>query len=117
MLGVERGSKRLRSARRRLQDEQVLRRAHVEEKFPQGARERRERSRFLGGSSEWTVAFGGFYELQLAEIAREGSLGNAHADMSEAAPELILVRNRLAGDELQDLSLAESFVVAHDNRR
>jgi hypothetical protein len=116
MFGVNRGGERLRAARRRFQDKQVLRRTNIEEEFTQGAGQWREWRRLLS-SSERAVAFGGLDKLQLAKIAREGGLGDAHTEMSEPAAEFILIYDWLSGDELQDLPLAETFVVAHDGRR
>ena len=115
MLGVHRGGERLRAAWGSFEHEHILRGADIEQKFFEGARESGDWRRFVGfGGGERLVSVNCFDEAQLAEIARERSLGDAHAEVDELAAQIVLTGDCFAGEEFQDLTLAEFFMSAHD---
>jgi hypothetical protein len=71
--------------------------------------------RFVGfGGGERLVSVNCLDQAQLAQVARERSLSDAHAQVDELAAQIVLTGDCFAGEELQDLTLAEFFMSAHD---
>ncbi len=69
---------------------------------------------FVGfGGGERLVAVDGLDQAQLAQVARERGLRDAHAQVDELAAQIVLTGDCFAREELQDLALPEFFMSAH----
>ena len=114
MLGVHRGGERLRAAGGVFSTSMFCA-GRISSKNSLRARaERRQRRRFVGcRGGERPVAIDRLHEAQLAKIARKRRLGHANAHMAELSAQLVLARDWLRREQLQDLALAKSFMSAH----